>query len=71
MKIPSCTHSFAVFLPLSVITFPPPFDISVDSKDAAILQLRLDGSAVTSGPDTSTSLTRRRKKCSIAPASGK
>lgn len=47
------------------------FAISVDSKDAAILKPRLDGSAVTSGPDTSTTPTRRRKKCSITPASGK
>ena len=70
MKIPSCTHPFAVFLALSVITFHPSFAISVDSKDA-ILQPRLDGSAVTSGPDTSTSPTRRRKKRSITPASGK
>ena len=68
MKIPSCTHSFAVFLASSVITFQPSFALSVDSKDAAILQPRL---AVTSGPDTSTSPTRRRKKCSFTPASGK
>ena len=71
MKIPSYTHSFAVFLASSVITFQPSFALSVDSKDAAILQPRLDGSAVTSGPDTSTSPTRRRKKCSFTLASGK
>ncbi|KAL2038474.1 hypothetical protein N7G274_008813 [Stereocaulon virgatum] len=67
MKTLSCTHSFAVFLALSVISFQSSFAVP-ELKAGGLLQPRLAGSAVTSG---FTSPTHRRNKCPFTPPSGK
>ena len=51
MRAFSCTHSLFLFV-LPFITIRHSFALSIDSQAAAILELRLDGGAVTTGAGT-------------------
>ena len=67
MKVASCIHSFAV-LALTLFTLHSVSALSIDSKDIADLQPRLDGGIVARDASSSSSPTRRRKKCSFTPS---
>ena len=66
MKVPSCIHSFSLLV-LMFFTFHSSFVLSIDSKDIANLQPRLDDGAVVLDARSSSSPTRRRKNCSFNP----